>query len=453
MSPGFSKVATFLCAALSTASLILRAGAGHCADSGRAPNIVLILADDLGYGDLSCYGAQDLQTPNIDALAASGMRFTRFYANSCVCSPTRAALLTGRFPERVGVPGVIRTHPDNSWGSLARDAVLLPAVLRKAGYHTALVGKWHLGLASPNTPNERGFDYFHGFLGDMMDDYWTHRRHGINYLRLNDQTIDPAGHATDLFTQWAVDYLRQRAGNPQPFFLYLAYNAPHNPIQPPEQWLQRVKARCPDVTAQRAALVALVEHMDHGVGQVMAALRQTGAAENTLVIFTSDNGGALPFAANNGPLRDGKGSMYEGGLRVPMCAVWPGRIPKGTTCDRVALSMDLFATCCEAAQATAPAGIEARSLLPTLLGQAQPVEDRDVFFIRREGGVYRGQAIHAVRRGPWKLVQNTPQGPKELFNLDADPREQRDLSRSHPRIFEELGRALDEHRRFGDELR
>ena len=169
------------------------------------PNVVVILVDDLGYGDLSAYGATDLRSPHVDALISAGMRFDNFYANCPVCSPTRASLLTGRYPELVGVPGVIRTHPENSWGFLDPRAVMLPEVLRQTGYDTAIIGKWHLGLASPSTPNERGFDHFHGYLGDMMDDYYKHRRHGINYMRLNEREIDPAGHATDLFTDWSID--------------------------------------------------------------------------------------------------------------------------------------------------------------------------------------------------------------------------------------------------------
>jgi len=294
------------------------------------PNVVLILVDDLGYGDLSCYGATNLRTPHIDRLVSAGVRFDRFYANCPVCSPTRAALLTGRYPDLVGVPGVIRTHRENNWGRLAREAVLLPAVLKRAGYHSALVGKWHLGLDSPDTPNDRGFDRFHGYLGDMMDDYYTHRRHGINYMRLDGEEIDPEGHATDLFTQWSIDYIQERAKSNRPFFLYLAYNAPHTPIQPPDDWLERVEKREKGIDRKRARLVALIEHLDDGIGRVMAALEESGAADNTLVIFTSDNGGQLGVGANNGLLRAGKGDMYEGGIRVPMCAVWPGRIAPGS---------------------------------------------------------------------------------------------------------------------------
>ena len=177
-----------------------------------APNFIIILADDLGYGDLSAYRPQgDARTPNLDRLAAEGVRFTGMRANCTVCSPSRAALLTGRHPDRVGVPGAIRTQPANSWGHLAPSVHTLADLLRPAGYHTAIVGKWHLGLEAPNIPNDRGFDFFHGFLGDMMDSYTTHLRHGQNYLRRNAEVITPQGHATDLFTDWACTYLRERA--------------------------------------------------------------------------------------------------------------------------------------------------------------------------------------------------------------------------------------------------
>ncbi|MEO2021047.1 MAG: sulfatase-like hydrolase/transferase, partial [Pirellulaceae bacterium] len=267
------------------------------------PNVIVILADDLGYGDLRSYGAKDMQTPHVDQLVGRGMRFENFYANCPVCSPTRAALLSGRYQELVGVPGVIRTHPENSWGQLARDAVLLPQIMQKAGYTSALIGKWHLGLKKPDRPTDRGFEFFHGFLGDMMDDYYLHRRHNINYMRRGEQEIDPEGHATDLFSEWACDYLKSRRNQEQPFFLYLAYNAPHTPIQPPRDWVERVQQRQPQIDPGRAKLVALIEHLDDGIGKVMKTLEETGLANNTLVVFTSDNGGQLSVQANNGNLR------------------------------------------------------------------------------------------------------------------------------------------------------
>ena len=410
------------------------------------PNIVLILVDDLGYGDLSSYGAQDMHTPHIDSIVAAGMRFDRFYANSPVCSPTRAALLTGRYPPMVGVPGVIRTKASDNWGYLSEDAVLLPAVLKRAGYHTGMVGKWHLGLESPNRPHERGFDVFKGFLGDMMDDYYTHRRHGINYMRENDRVIHPEGHATDLFTDWAVDYILSRRPSTAPFFLYLAYNAPHTPIQPPDDWLAKVREREAGIEENRAKLVALIEHMDAGIGRVMQALRDAGFAENTLVVFTSDNGGQLNVGARNGPLRDGKQSVYEGGIRVPTGIAWPGHIPAGARTDYVALSMDLFPTLAEAAGVPVNHFIEGRSFMPALRGEAQEWTKRDLFFSRREGNLrYGGKTIEAVRRGDWKLLQNSPFAPQELYNLAEDPLETRNLIEMEPDIYRSLAAALRGH--------
>lgn len=438
-------------------------GAAAQGSAGR-PNIVVILVDDLGYGDLSCYGATDLKSPNIDRLVAGGMRFSQFYANCPVCSPTRASLLSGRFPDLVGVPGVIRTNLRDNWGCLSPQAVLLPTMLKRAGYHTALVGKWHLGLASPSTPTERGFDHFHGFLGDMMDDYHNHRRHGINYMRLGDKEIDPEGHATDLFTEWAIEYLRrqaekrdpgQDAGGAQerdalatiePFFLYLAYNAPHTPIQPPQEWIERVKQRESGISERRAKLVALIEHLDAGIGKVLDALKETGLSDNTLVIFTSDNGGQVDVGAGNGPLRAGKGDMYEGGIREPMCAVWPGRIEPGSRSDRITLTMDIFPTVCEAAGVKIAHEIDGASFLATLLGEVQPSNgERLLFWVRREGGPrYGGQVYYAARQGDYKLLQNSPFEPLKLYNLAEDPREQNPLDGKHP-MYRKLFNALQAH--------
>ena len=408
-------------------------------------NILLIVVDDLGYGDLSCYGASDVHTPNIDALAARGQRFTQFYANCPVCSPTRASILTGRYPDMVGVPGVIRTHRDNSWGRLSDEAVLLPQILKEEGYHTACIGKWHLGLEAPDTPNDRGFDLFQGWLGDMMDDYYTHRRHDINYMRHNHEEIDPEGHATDIFTGWACDYLNERAGiRDEPFFLYLAYNAPHSPVQPPEDWLEKVKAREPGMNEERAKLVALIEHLDDGIGRVIRTVEDSGQSENTLVIFVSDNGGDGRRAANNGPLRGAKGDMFDGGIRVPMIAAWPGQIAPGTESNAVGITMDLFATAADVAQSHVDLPVEGISLLPTLHGGQQKTGGRTLFWVRREGGEYGGRAYYAARQGDFKLLQNSPFEPYELYNLANDPQETTPLPHDHPK-YKELFEALRSH--------
>lgn len=423
------------------------------------PNVIIILADDLGRGDYSAFGTKDIRTPSIDQLCREGLTFDNFYASSCVCSPTRAALLTGCTPDRVGVPGVIRHTPENSWGWLSPRAVLLPQVLKTAGYHSAIVGKWHLGLSSPNTPTERGFDFFHGFLGDMMDDYLTHRRGGQNFMRRNQEVIDPQGHATDLFTTWACEYLTERAavkeqtGRHQPFFLYLAYNAPHDPIQPPPEWVTKVRQREPNMPDKRAGLVALIEHMDSGIGSVLETLDRLKLADNTLVFFTSDNGGVLIYGATNGPYRSEKQHMYEGGLRVPGVARWPNRIAAGSHTKHVAVTMDLFATVAEAAGVEATKNIDGVSFLSSLLGQPQAEPIRDLYFVRREGGpAYGGKTIEALIRGDWKLIQDNPFQPLELYNIKTDPLETTNLAVREKKTFVELSTALRQRIQQGGQV-
>ena len=409
------------------------------------PNILIILVDDLGYGDLSSYGAKDLKSPNIDSLMSNGMRFDSFYANCPVCSPTRAALLSGTYPDFAGVPGVIRTHSQNNWGWLSPHVNLLPETLKSKGYQTSIIGKWHLGLEEPNTPNSRGFDYFKGFLCDMIDDYYKHRRHGINYFRENRKEIDPPGHATDLITKWGIDYVNKRKEKDEPFFMFLSYNAPHTPIQPPRDWLEKVKKREPNISDKRSKLVALIEHMDDGIGQVINSLKKNGQYDNTLTIFTSDNGGQVNVGGTNGKNRGGKQDMYEGGLKVPTCAVWPGKIKAGTHSNIVGITMDLYPTVCEAADAKVPDYVEGKSILPTMLGETQRFK-RDLVFVRREGGLrYNGQDYHAFRRGDWKLVHNNPFEPYELYNLNDDPLESKNLATTNRKKFNELATALRLH--------
>jgi len=410
------------------------------------PNFLLIFTDDHGYGDVSAYHPSDVQTPHLDRLAADGMLFTRMRANCTVCSPSRAALLTGRYADRVGVPGVIRTRPEDSWGYFNPRVPTLADELKQAGYHTAIIGKWHLGLESPNTPNERGFDLFRGFLGDMMDSYTTHLRHGQNYMRRNAEVIDPQGHATDVFSDWASEHLRERAREPQqPFFLYLAFNAPHFPIEPPEEWLTRVHQRAPSLDEKRARNVAFVEHLDDRIGRVLDTLKQTGLDQTTLVVFTADNGGSLPHGQNNDPWRDGKQSHYDGGLRVPFVMRWPGQIKAGSRCDYAGLNFDLFPTFLEMAGRTPSKELDAVSLVPLLRGDPLTTP-RDLYFVRREGGpVYGGRSYEALIRGDWKLLQNDPYSPLELYNLKDDPGERHDLSKTHKKIYQELATALRGH--------
>lgn len=416
--------------------------------SSEKPNIIFILADDLGRNDISFYGAGNnhVQTPNIDRIFRDGVSFNHFYANSPVCSPTRAALLTGFYPDHAGVPGVIRQVPADNWGHLRHDLTLLPARLKSLGYHTNMVGKWHLGYESPDLPNDRGFDHFQGFLGDMMDDYITHLRGGKNWMRNNTEVIEPKGHATDIFTEWAVDIIEKQSSQESPFFLYLAYNAPHTPIQPGEGWLEKVRQREPEIDEKRAALVALIEQMDDGIGKVLNAVKQQGIEKETLIIFSSDNGGQLNVGADNGPWRGTKGETFEGGVRVVCGAQWPDRIPAGLKTSVVSASFDWYPTLCEIAGADlSTITTDAKSLLRVLMNPSDTskLDDRELYYVRREGGPnYAGKTIEGLRRGTWKLVLNTPFESPGLFDLATDPYETTDLSEKQPARKREMIKYL-----------
>ncbi len=403
------------------------------------PNVLLIMADDLGYGDLSSYGAKDMRTPNLDKLFSESMLLDEFYANSCVCSPTRAALISGRYPELVGVPGVIRHYPGGNWGYLDPNSTMLPAVFQKNGYHTSLIGKWHLGLTEENSPNRRGFDEFHGWLGDMMDDYWKHTRAGQNYMRLNAEKIEPEGHATDLFTEWSIASIERRAKETKPWFQFLAYNAPHDPIQPPPEWLEKVKQRETGISDKRAGIVALIEHMDDGIGKVLAALEKSGQAKNTIVVFTSDNGGDLKHAANNGQLRDGKGTLYDGGIKVPTSIRWPGKVQAAKS-DFRALTMDLIPTLADLCEVSIELKIEGRSLKPLLLTGKQPAFERPEFYMWLQKTTKQ-----AMYEGEWKIIREDIKSPAELYNLKSDPLEATNLADKEPERLQKMTAALDAH--------
>jgi len=412
----------------------------------RAPNVVIVLADDLGFGDVACLNPDSrIPTPSCDALARQGMLFVDAHSGSAVCTPTRYGLLTGRYAWRSRLTrGVL-------WGYSAPlidpHVVTLPQLLQREGYRTAAIGKWHLGL------EERGFESFDGFLGDMMDDYYHHRRHGIGYLRRNAVAVEAQGHATDVFTAWACERLTELSKSERPFFLQLAYNAPHTPIQPPSDVLTNVLQREPGITEPRAKLVALIEHLDSGIGQVMETLKSLGLEDSTIVVFTSDNGGQLDAGANNGRWRDGKQSRYEGGIRVPCCLRWPGVTTEGSHCQFPAVTMDLVPTLCHAVGITVPRDIDGQDLGPALRGRENELKPRPLFFHRREGGPrYGGLTIQAVIEGRWKLVQNSPFAPRELFDLETDPLESQDVSSMHPQVVKELAAKLARQTQRGGEV-
>ena len=425
--------------------------AEHDPSGTTRPNLIIILADDLGYGDVSHNGADDLRTPHIDSLATDGMRFSQMRANCTVCSPTRAALLTGLFPDRAGVPGVIRTQPESSFGYLRTDIPTLADEMSRLGYHTSAIGKWHLGLESPNVPNDRGFDHFHGFLGDMMDDYFTHLRHGNNYMRRDDQTIEPEGHATELFTDWAIRVVKKESKVDQPFFMYLAYNAPHFPIQPPTEWLEKTQQRMPDADAKRVANVALVEHLDANVGRLLDAIAAAGIAEDTMVALTSDNGGSLSHAQRNLPYRDGKQSHYDGGLRVPAVVRYPRRVEPGTVCEAAVMVFDLFPTCVTLGGGHAEPSLDALDMTKLLDGQSDDrFASRDQYFVRREGNArYGGLAYHALIRDGIKMARQDPFSDYEIFDLNEDPFEKNDLGPKSRKRFHPLKQAISRQIQVG----
>ena len=412
----------------------------HAAGENRErPNVLVIMVDDLGYGDLSSYGAKEMRTPHIDKLMSEGMRFNEFYSNCCVCSPTRAALLSGRYPEFVGIPGVVRKLDHSNWGFLTADSIMLPELFQKAGYHTTLIGKWHLGRRKENCPNQRGFDEFIGFLEGMID-YWTHEHLGENVMRKNQQIIDPEGHATDLITQWSIEAIQQRADSNAPFFHLLAYNAPHEPIQPPPEWLNKVQAREEGISEKRALIVALIEHLDDSIGKVLQSLDATGLRENTIVVFTSDNGGKIAAGSSNGLLRSGKTHVYEGGIKVPTCVRWPGRIQGGSTTDFRALTMDMVPTLADICGVPIDHEIDGRSFKQLLLKGSQKQFEHPVFHMWRQG-----ETKEAMCHGDWKLVRDKTGTPFELYNLANDPSEQHDLAAQEPERMNKMIQVLEAH--------
>lgn len=409
------------------------------------PNVLVILVDDLGLGDLSCQYAKDLATPNIDKIFNTGVRLDNFYASSNVSSPSRAALLTGRFPAMVGVPGVIRPKREQNWGYFSPSAVTMPTILKNGGYTTALVGKWHLGLESPNLPNERGFDFFHGFLADMMDDYYNHKRQGKNYMYCDNEEVNPKGHATDIFTKWGIEYIEKQASNNKPFFLYLAYNAPHSPLQPPVEWLDKVRKRDSSLPNKRTRLIALIEHLDFNIGKIMKSLEETNQLDNTLVIFLSDNGGDRDSMANNGPTRGAKGDMFEGGLRVPCTFNMPGVFEGGKRDEHFIVMMDILPTICDYVGVKINNIIDGISVLDALKGKEQNTENRFVFWLRNEGGPqFGGKSQSAVRYNEYKFLQNLPYEKPLLFNLKQDNMEDNPLP-LEGEMFRKLSNAQTKH--------
>ncbi len=408
------------------------------------PNIVFILADDLGYGDLGCYGNTDNKTPHIDALAASGLRFTDFHSSGPMCTPTRVATLTGLYQQRFGTKfdGAISGVRDYDSG-LPLEAVTITEVLQEEGYVTGCFGKWHLGYQPPYFPRNQGFDEFRG-LGSGDGDYFNHiDRSGREDWWHNNENVTEDGYTTELITRHSIDFIKRHRD--RPFFLYVPHLAIHFPWQGPDDPPHRVKGTdyandkwgvIPDRNSVHTHVKPMIEALDHSVGQIVATLEQLDLVKNTLVVFTSDNGGYLSYAggfkniSHNGPLRAQKGSLYEGGHRVPTIAYWPGQIRPGVT-NETAHSTDWFPTF------TQFANVSTKNLpfdgvdLVSLLTENKPLPERTLF--------WRKNDAWAVRSGPWKLTFERNQ--LGLYNLDKDIAETTDLSDSLPERVEALRNA------------
>ena len=392
------------------------------------PNLILILADDLGYGDLSCYGNQAFTTPMLDRMAAEGLRFTDFHSSGPVCSPTRAGLMTGRYQQRSGIPGVVNADfKANRHHGLYPAEVTMPELMLDAGYRTAMFGKWHLGYRKKFNPVHHGFEIFRGYVSGNID-YHSHvDRMGVFDWWNANQLENEEGYSTSLITQHALDFIERTREDP--FFLYLAYEAPHDPYQGPNDPPIRVEGKIVPNRYEPGriprAYREMVQVMDEGIGLILDALKRQGLDRNTLVFFFSDNGANRH--GSNGALRGYKGSLWEGGHRVPAIAWWPTVIPPNCFCDDLAISLDVMPTLMDLAGATLPDGhvLDGRSLKPAFLKGSLPDRSRSLFW------AYGSK--RAMRDGPWKFFMDTQQPDKfQLFHLDEDEAEQVNLAPDHP---------------------
>jgi arylsulfatase A-like enzyme len=399
--------------------------------NAAAPNIVFIMADDLGYADVSCYGRPDISTPNIDSIAAKGTRFLQAYANSAVCSATRTALITGRYQYRL--PIGLEEPLGNRDVGLPPDHPTLPSLLKRAGYNTALVGKWHLGLLPKFGPLQSGYDHFYGFRGGGVD-YYTHEFRNKADLWDDNVAVHQMGYMTDLLGSRAVDVVNGFAKAGRPFLMSLHFNAPHWPWEAPGDQAESDRLRVTgnlfdfDGGSQKTYR-RMVQEMDLQIGRVLEALQANGLAENTLVVFTSDNGGER--FADTWPFTGRKTELLEGGLRIPAIVSWPARIPQGRTADQVAISMDWLPTLIAAAGTSPDPAFpsDGINLLP-MLAQNAPLVERKLFWR------YKANAQRAARDGDYKflkILDNT-----FLFNVVDDPMERANLKDRHKDIYDRL---------------
>lgn len=427
-----------LCCVLLLAAVTVGGPGRFAAAADRPPNFIVIFADDLGYGDLGCYGHPTIRTPNLDRMATEGMRLTQFYAAASVCTPSRAALLTGRYPIRSGMCSDHRRvlFPDSASG-LPETEITLAEALRTKGYATGCVGKWHLGHLKPFLPTSNGFDSYYGipYSNDMKP----------CPLMRDEETLEEPVDQTTLtrrYTEEVVKFIR--SNRDKPFFMYYAQTFPHVPLFASAKFLN---------TSARGLYGDVVEELDWSVGEIFRALRELELDAHTLVMFTSDNGPWLIMGNNGGSaglLREGKGSTWEGGVREPMIAWWPGRIQAGAIRHDIGSTMDIYATCLALAGVD-PSGdrvVDGVDLSPVLFSRGPGERDSIVY--------YRGAQIKAVRQGPWKMHLETQSGyrgdpperhdPPLLFHLEHDPSERHNVADKHPEVIAKLQAVIEAHR-------
>jgi arylsulfatase A-like enzyme len=427
---------------------------GFAAAEQRPPNIVLIYCDDMGYGDLGCYGSTTNLTPNLDRLAAEGMRFTDFHTAAAVCSASRAALLTGCYPQRVGIMGAL--GPKDRHGIHA-DEQLLPEILQARGFATAIYGKWHLGHHAPFLPQQHGFDEYFGL--PYSNDMWPFHPSGLRAFPdlplIDGDRIVTHNPDQNRLTQWytdrAVKFIEQN--KEKPFFVYLPHSMPHVPLYVNYEHYGRTG---------RGIYADVLFDIDAGVGRILAELEKHQLTEQTLVIFSSDNGPWLTYgshAGSSGGFREGKGTTFEGGMRVPCIARWPGKIPAGSTCNELCGTIDIMPTCAAIAEAPRDTSrvIDGRDLRPLLMGEKNAQSPHEAYLY------YWIYGLDAIRSGPWKLhfphlypsltgkpgENGKPAGITQqrqrlaLYNLSDDPAESRDVAAEHPEIVAKLEKLAD----------
>ncbi len=466
---------------LLTLGLVVSCTASAVRAADERPNIIFLLADDLGYGELGCYGQKWIKTPNIDRIAAEGIKFTQCYSGNAVCAPSRCCLMTGKHPGHAfirnnGDPKDLQ-HLKAEYGwefpgqnPIPDAEVTIAEILHDAGYATAAAGKWGLGhFGTTGDPNRQGFDLFYGF---------NCQRHAHNHyprflwrnahkelLPGNDRTLEGETYSQDKFTEVALEFIRQNKD--RPFFLYMPYAIPHLSIQAPQSSLDEYQGKIPEEDYEhrgylkhpypRAGYAAMISHLDRDVGKIMALVKELGLDEKTIVVFSSDNGPTYnrlggsdsDFFESTGRLRGFKGSLYEGGIRVPMVARWPGKIKPGTVTDHVTAFWDILPTVAELTGTTAPADIDGVSFAPTLLGELD--RQRQHKYLYWEFAAYGGQ--QAVRMGNWKatrqgMLRRNNKDPLaiELYDLSADVGESNDVAAAHPDVVARVRAIMQQAR-------